>query len=240
MSHRREESGAFRRRVAAIGRWSLIVIGATACTRSIAPPQTVAPRYEGPIQSRDIGEGRRIYAELCSACHDGRVNPRGYHWSAGQMRHQIREGNRLMPPLDDRLLSDAQVEAVLAYLRVMGSLEGELPPRPEPLVFARASQDQPDEEPLRASEAPSEDSLPDDDGESPQRAESDDPTESPALTEGNDTESSELAEGDVVDSEPTADGTPPAEVLDAENSAESEDEDADPTSARDAPAAAES
>jgi cytochrome c5 len=105
-----------------------LALMAVGCTRSTLPPETVAPKYEGAIASRDVVEGGRIYVELCAACHDGRVNPKGYHWSPGQMRHQIREGNRLMPPLNHELLSDAQVEAVLAYLSVMGTLDGSLPP----------------------------------------------------------------------------------------------------------------
>lgn len=110
--------------------WAAVVValGVTGCARNLAPPREIDLVYEGPIQSRDIVEGGRIYTTLCTACHRGRVNPRGYSWSAGQMRHQIREGNRLMPPLSDELLSDAQVEAVLAYLSVMGALDGDLPP----------------------------------------------------------------------------------------------------------------
>jgi hypothetical protein len=100
------------------------------CTRSVRPPRDVAPHLDGPIRSRDIVEGGRIFVELCTACHRGRVNPRGYHWSAGQMRTQIRQGNRLMPPLNREWLSDDQVEAVLAYLVIMGDLESELPPIP--------------------------------------------------------------------------------------------------------------
>lgn len=114
-------------------RWvtAAVVVGSIGCARNHAPPRTIAVRYEGPIRSRDVVEGGRIYITLCTACHRGRVNPRGYTWSAGQMRHQIREGNRLMPPLNEELLSDSQVEAVLAYLSVMGALEGELPPAPD-------------------------------------------------------------------------------------------------------------
>lgn len=98
------------------------------CSRSFAPPRLVAHHYEGPIQSRDVAEGGRIYLTLCTACHQGRVNPSGYHWSPGQMRQQIREGNRLMPPILPSLLSDAQVEAVLAYLRVIDAIDGTIPP----------------------------------------------------------------------------------------------------------------
>lgn len=104
-----------------------LVLIAPACTRSIEPPDTIERQYEGPVRSRDVDEGARVFTTLCTACHEGRVNPRGYHWSPGQMRHQIREGNHLMPPLSRERLSDEQVEAVLAYLTVMGALEGELP-----------------------------------------------------------------------------------------------------------------
>lgn len=95
------------------------------------PPDDPALDLRGPIRSRDVGEGARVYIELCSACHRGRVNPRGYDWSPAQMRHQIRRGNEIMPPLPRELVSDEQLEAVLAYLVVSGALEGELPPPDE-------------------------------------------------------------------------------------------------------------
>src|SRR5688500_6793248 len=106
---------------------ALALIGG--CTSSFTPPRSVAPHHDGPILSRDISKGGQIFLSLCTACHRGRVNPRGYVWSPGQMRTQIREGNRLMPPPTRELLSDAQVEAVLAYLSVQGALQGELPQR---------------------------------------------------------------------------------------------------------------
>ena len=113
------------------GGWFGLVLMLTACTRSVAPPRLVAPQYEGPIQSRDVAEGGRIYLTLCAACHLDRVNPSGYHWSPGQMRQQIREGNRLMPPILPELLDDAQVEAVLAYLTEMDAIDGSIPPPEE-------------------------------------------------------------------------------------------------------------
>ena len=105
------------------GRW-IWLLALSACTSSVAPPRTIASVYEGPIRSRDVAEGNRIYLTLCSACHRGRVNPRGYNWSPGQMRQQIREGNRLMPPVLPSLVSDEQMEAVLAYLSVTGAITG--------------------------------------------------------------------------------------------------------------------
>lgn len=68
---------------------------------------------------------------LCVACHRGRVNPAGYHWSPGQMRHQIREGNRMMPPISSHRLTDDDVEAVLAYLSTVGAIDGALPAGPD-------------------------------------------------------------------------------------------------------------
>jgi hypothetical protein len=117
----------------------VLILAAAACTPGMRPPDDPGLDFAGPIRSRDIGEGGRVYIELCSACHRGRVNPRGYHWSPAQMRHQIRRGNEIMPPLPRELVSDEQVEAVLAYLVVSGALEGVLPP--EEIEAADASQD---------------------------------------------------------------------------------------------------
>lgn len=115
-----------------------LLVLACGCTPGMRPPNEPLLDFEGPIRSRDVGEGGRVYIALCSACHRGRVNPRGYPWSPAQMRHQIRRGNEIMPPLPVEVISDAQVEAVLAYLAFSGALAGELPaapverPRPAP------------------------------------------------------------------------------------------------------------
>ena len=110
----------------------MLLIVACGCTAGMRPPEEPELAFAGPIRSRDVGEGGRVYIDLCSACHRGRVNPRGYRWTPAQMRHQIRHGNQIMPPLPEELISDEQVEAVLAYLVVSGALEGELPPEPTP------------------------------------------------------------------------------------------------------------
>ena len=91
------------------------------------PPDRVHVDLEGPIRSRDVADGSRTFHSLCAACHAGRVNPEGYHWSPAQMRHQIRLGNALMPALPEHRLSDERVEAVLAYLSTVGAIDGELP-----------------------------------------------------------------------------------------------------------------
>ena len=105
-----------------------VCVALVGCNRNVAPPRMVLAEYEGPVRSRDVLLGLQIYQTVCAVCHAGRVNPEGYHWSPGQMRQQIRAGNRLMPPLGHELLTDEQVEAVLAYLVGTYAVEGELPP----------------------------------------------------------------------------------------------------------------
>jgi mono/diheme cytochrome c family protein len=94
------------------------------------PPVLVATEHAGPIRSRDVVLGERVFTTVCAACHAGRVNPAGYHWTPAQMRHQIREGNALMPALRASRVSAGQVEAVLAYLRTIDAIDGALPPDP--------------------------------------------------------------------------------------------------------------
>ena len=69
--------------------------------------------------------------------HAGRVNPRGYHWSPGQMRMQIREGNAVMPGIRAEYLDDNDMEAVLAFLTVIGAVDADLPP---PSAVERAAE----------------------------------------------------------------------------------------------------
>jgi len=82
----------------------LALLSGVGCSSSWRPPVRVAREHWGPIRSRDVGEGERIFLALCTACHRGRVNPAGYFWAPAQMRHQGREGNRLMPPIPEHRL----------------------------------------------------------------------------------------------------------------------------------------
>lgn len=93
--------------------------------------------YAGAIRSADVARGGEVFTYICAACHDGRVNPRGYRWSPGQMRRQVREGNRLMPAIREHLVTEDDLEAVLAYLSTIDAVDGSLP-RPDP-PEARAS-----------------------------------------------------------------------------------------------------
>lgn len=83
--------------------------------------------YAGDISSRDVAGGYETYRLICAACHAGRVNPDGYGWEPWRMRLQIREGNHLMPPVRGHTVSDAELEAVIAYLSTTGAVVGEIP-----------------------------------------------------------------------------------------------------------------
>lgn len=113
------------------------------------PPSNVATAYAGPLRSRDIARGGHIFRTFCNPCHAGRVTPEGYGWSPAQMRRQIREGNRQMPPIRPEYLSGDDLEAVLAFLTVIGAVDAPLPaveeeqrlpdPDPSPDVLAAES-----------------------------------------------------------------------------------------------------
>lgn len=109
------------------GVWAIIAVALVGCG---ARPPAEDLRYAGDIRSREVSRGAEVFAYICAACHDGRVNPRGYHWSPGQMRRQVREGNRLMPAIRPHLVSESDLEAVLAYLSTIDAVEGSLPPPP--------------------------------------------------------------------------------------------------------------
>lgn len=44
------------------------------------------------------------------------------------MRMQVREGNHVMPPVRTNMVTDAELEDVLAYLSLTGAVVGDLPP----------------------------------------------------------------------------------------------------------------
>ena len=79
--------------------------------------------YEGAVTSTDVTGGQQVYADFCSGCHqEGNggsgaapaVNDIG--WSPARMRQQIREGEDSMPAFSASVLSDEQLESLMAYL----------------------------------------------------------------------------------------------------------------------------
>ena len=85
--------------------------------------------YEGAVTSSDVDGGAQVYADFCSGCHqDGTggsgaapaVN--GIGWTAAHMRRQVREGEDSMPAFSSSVLSDEQLESLMAYLVSTGGV----------------------------------------------------------------------------------------------------------------------
>lgn len=89
---------------------------------------TTIADYEGALTSRDVSTGAQVYEEFCEGCHPGggkgdgpAIN--GIGWSPAETRMRIREGKKDMPGFGTDKISDAQLEAVLAYLVKPGTVK---------------------------------------------------------------------------------------------------------------------
>ncbi len=78
--------------------------------------------YEGPIASNDLATGEQFYNDVCMACHASTHPLANLGWSAAAMRRQIREGGDGMPAISASQMSDAQMEAVLAFMVTNGGV----------------------------------------------------------------------------------------------------------------------
>ena len=90
-------------------------------------------QYAGPIGSTDTAQGDSRYHAVCASCHDNGAPPlANLGWTTAPMRQQIREGSANMPAIRAARLSDADMEAVLAYLQTIGALaaDGATPATP--------------------------------------------------------------------------------------------------------------
>jgi mono/diheme cytochrome c family protein len=85
--------------------------------------------YEGAVTSTDLAGGEQAYTDFCSGCHQDGTGGAGaapavhnISWSAARMRQQIREGEDDMPAFNTSVLSDEQLEALMAYLVSTGGV----------------------------------------------------------------------------------------------------------------------
>ena len=83
--------------------------------------------YAGPIQSTDLALGERKFNSRCNGCHAGGPTLNGIGWTAERLRRQIREGSGGMNAIPVSALSDADMEAVLAYMVTIGGAVDEAP-----------------------------------------------------------------------------------------------------------------
>ncbi|MGB5809918.1 MAG: cytochrome c [Polyangiales bacterium] len=87
--------------------------------------------YDFPIGSTDVALGGQVYAEFCEGCHPGGQagdGPKiaGLSESVSQMRFKVRNGGDDMPAFDSTKISDAQLEALMAYTVTLGAVDPSL------------------------------------------------------------------------------------------------------------------
>lgn len=87
---------------------------------------TAASQYAGPIGSTDVAQGEARYNAVCASCHNNGAPPvANIGWTTERLRQQIREGSPNMPAIRAARLSDADMEAVLAYMNTIGAVAAE-------------------------------------------------------------------------------------------------------------------
>lgn len=88
------------------------------------------------VRPGPVGEGRRLYAARCAACHsatgmgatlsNGQVAPSLMRATTTQVGEAVRVGPGLMPAFPDSLLRPDQVDAIAGYVRVLQNRQGNL------------------------------------------------------------------------------------------------------------------
>jgi mono/diheme cytochrome c family protein len=84
--------------------------------------------FEYPLESTDVVTGQEVYAEFCEGCHPGAGEegdgPKiaGKAISPAKMRLQVRSGGDDMPAFGLDKISDANLEALLAYTETFAAV----------------------------------------------------------------------------------------------------------------------
>ena len=76
--------------------------------------------FEGPIGSEDIEAGAEVFDTNCSGCHkeDGQGDDlHASNDSPAKVRYIVRNGEGTMPAFDREMISDGELESLLAYLK---------------------------------------------------------------------------------------------------------------------------
>jgi mono/diheme cytochrome c family protein len=116
-----------RKRIAAL----MIGMLAMACGCSKESGGTTAyslADFEYPLESTDVATGQEVYAEFCEGCHPGAGEegdgPKiaGNAISPAKMRLQVRNGGDDMPAFGPDKISDANLEALLAYAETFAAV----------------------------------------------------------------------------------------------------------------------
>ena len=86
-------------------------------------------QFEFPLTSTDVEGGKEVYAVFCEGCHPGaggkgdgpEIVDEGH--SPAKMRWQVRAGADDMPAFGPDKISDADLEALLAYTETFGATQ---------------------------------------------------------------------------------------------------------------------
>lgn len=98
----------------------------TTTTTTTTTGGDTSAQYAGPIGSTDVAQGEARYNAVCASCHNNGAPPvANIGWTTERLRQQIREGSPNMPAIHAARLSDADMEAVLAYLQTIGGVAGD-------------------------------------------------------------------------------------------------------------------
>jgi mono/diheme cytochrome c family protein len=108
----------------------LLTIGTLAmiygCSKGGGTTAYAVTDFEYPLESTDVAKGQEVFAEYCEGCHPGGEEgdgPRisGIALSPAKTRWQVRSGGDDMPAFGPDKISDADLEALLAYTATLGT-----------------------------------------------------------------------------------------------------------------------
>jgi mono/diheme cytochrome c family protein len=83
--------------------------------------------FKYPLKSTDVATGEEVYAEFCEGCHPGGEEGDGPKIAGealppAKVRWQIRSGLDDMPAFGPDKISDADLEALLAFTETFGAV----------------------------------------------------------------------------------------------------------------------
>ncbi len=84
--------------------------------------------FDFPLESTDAATGSEVFAESCEGCHPGGEEgdgPRiaGAGESPAEVRWKVRSGGDDMPAFGPDKISDADLEALLAFTETFGAVQ---------------------------------------------------------------------------------------------------------------------
>ena len=94
----------------------LLLAGSTACKRYKYPFVKEIPA------TADVQEGQKLYMQYCQRCHpDGEagLGPSIFYLPSFARKFQVRHGLGVMPEFDEKVISDKELDQLMAYLKAL-------------------------------------------------------------------------------------------------------------------------